>query len=181
MMTWNGASMEMIESMKVVCDAGPIIHLDELNCLDLLTDFQEIILPDTVWKEIKKHRPSGIARPELSFTRLTGELPANELLITMCRAFSLDAGETEALALMEKNPKAIFLTDDASARLVAEQMGFRAHGTIGILIRSKRRGLRKNHEIIATLEKIPFKSTLYVKPSLLDEIILKVKKEWAAE
>jgi len=51
----------------------------------------------------------------------------------MCRVFSLDAGESEALALMEKNPNAIFLTDDASARLVAEQMGFRTHGTIGVL------------------------------------------------
>jgi len=27
-----------------VFDAGPIIHLDELNCLDLLCDFQEILL-----------------------------------------------------------------------------------------------------------------------------------------
>jgi len=24
---------------EVVCDAGPLIHLDELDCLDLLTDF----------------------------------------------------------------------------------------------------------------------------------------------
>ena len=23
----------------VVCDAGPLIHLDEIGCLDLLTDF----------------------------------------------------------------------------------------------------------------------------------------------
>lgn len=43
-MTWNGASTVMIKSTtKVVCDAGPVIHLDELNCLDLLTDFQEIV------------------------------------------------------------------------------------------------------------------------------------------
>lgn len=172
----------MIELItKVVCDAGPIIHLDELNCLDLLTDFQEIILSDTVWEEIKKHRPLAIGRPSLAFTRLAAKLPANELLLTMCRVFSLDAGETEALALMEKNPKAIFLTDDASARLVAEQTGFRAHGTIGILIRSKRRGQRKPQQIIRTLEEIPLKSTLYVRPSLLEETILKVKSDWSLE
>lgn len=27
-----------------VCDAGPIIHLDELNCLDLLSDFHSLLL-----------------------------------------------------------------------------------------------------------------------------------------
>jgi len=40
-------------SMKSVCDAGPIIHLDELDCIHLLSDFQEIILSDTVWAKIK--------------------------------------------------------------------------------------------------------------------------------
>ncbi len=39
-------------SSKVICDAGPFIHLDELNCLDLLADFKEIIVPLVVEKEI---------------------------------------------------------------------------------------------------------------------------------
>ena len=30
---------------KVVCDAGPVIHLDELNCLDLLADSAKAFLP----------------------------------------------------------------------------------------------------------------------------------------
>jgi len=35
----------------------------------------------------------------------------------MSRTFVLDAGETEALALMKEIPNAIFLTDDASGRI----------------------------------------------------------------
>lgn len=27
---------------SVVCDAGPLIHLDEAGCLDLLADFAEV-------------------------------------------------------------------------------------------------------------------------------------------
>jgi hypothetical protein len=27
----------------VVCDAGPLIHLDELGCMDLLLDFSEVL------------------------------------------------------------------------------------------------------------------------------------------
>lgn len=163
---------------KVICDAGPIIHLDELNCLDLLADFQEIILSDTVWKEIKRHRPLALKRSDISFTTLPGKIPTDELLLTICRIFSLDAGEIEVLALMEKTPESMFLTDDASARLVAEQMGFRVHGTIGILIRSTRRGQRKAEEVVRILTEIPSKSTLYIKPSLLEEIILMIKSEF---
>ena len=52
----------------------------------------------------------------------------------------LDAGETEALALMKEDSDAIFLTDDASARPAAKQMGFEVRGTIGILARSQYEG-----------------------------------------
>jgi len=38
--------------VKLICDAGPIIHLDEISCLDLLNDFDEIIIPPAVEREI---------------------------------------------------------------------------------------------------------------------------------
>lgn len=40
----------------VVCDAGPLIHLDQLGCLDLLSDFSVVLVPDAVWSEVLKHR-----------------------------------------------------------------------------------------------------------------------------
>jgi hypothetical protein len=39
-------------SPVVIADAGPIIHLDELGCLDLLADFGSIIVPEAVWLEV---------------------------------------------------------------------------------------------------------------------------------
>jgi predicted nucleic acid-binding protein len=176
---WNGDFTGMTKkTAKVVCDAGPIIHLDELNCLDLLCDFQEILLADTVREEINQHRPLALERSGLSLKCYPEEYPANEPLFTMCRIFSLDAGEIEALAIMEKNPTAVFLTDDASARLVAQQMGFKVHGTIGILIRSIREGKRRPEQVLSILEDIPLKSTLYIKSSLLEEVIIRIKNEF---
>jgi hypothetical protein len=65
---WNGAFMAVTKSnIRAICDAGPVIHLDELNCLDLLCDFQEIILADTVWKEVKYHRPGVLKKPDIHF------------------------------------------------------------------------------------------------------------------
>ena len=169
----------MIKSaLKIVCDSGPIIHLDELNCLYLLEDFQEILIPETVHKEIKRYRPLRLNNSNLPFVLSAGTIPNNSTLITLCSIFLLDVGETEALALMEKNPQAIFLTDDASARMVAEQMGFKVHGTIGILVRSIRRSQMEPGEVLRILKEVPSQSTLYIKLSLLDEIILKIKKEY---
>jgi predicted nucleic acid-binding protein len=79
---------------------------------------------------------------------------------------------------MERNPQHILLTDDAAARLVAEKMKFRVHGTIGVLIRSIRRRMRKPEEILNILAEIPQTSTLHIKPSLLKEIIHMVKSEF---
>ncbi len=171
--------MGMIESTsKVVCDSGPVIHLDELNCLHLLEDFQEVLIPDAVQKEIKRYRLLSLDKLSVPFVFSPGNIPDNTRLLTLCRIFSLDVGEIEALALIEKNPQAIFLTDDASARMVAEQMGFRVHGTIGILVRSIRRGQMEVGEVLGILQKVRSKSTLYIKPSLLDEIIQQIREEF---
>ena len=171
--------MDAIKSgHTVVCDAGPAIHLDELGCLDLLQDFKEILLTDTIWEEIKRYRPSALTKANLVFLKQTGDSPSSESLLALCKIFSLDAGEIEALALMEQRPKAILLTDDAAARLVAIQMGFNVHGTIGIIVRSIRRKQKSPKEVLGILEDIPLRSTLYIKLSLLEEIQLKIRNEF---
>jgi predicted nucleic acid-binding protein len=170
--------MEMTDkSIKAVCDAGPIIHLDELDCLNLLSEFPEILLSETVWKEINQHRPFTLEQSGLNFIKCSQEYPVNESLYTMCRIFSLDAGEIEALAIMERNPMAMFFTDDAAARLVAQQMGFKVHGTIGILVRSIRRGIMEQEQVLRILSEIPLKTTLYIKSSLLNEVIGKIEND----
>ncbi len=165
-------------NIRAICDAGPVIHLDELNRLELLCDFQEIILADTVREEIKHHRPGALKKPDIHFMRASQEYPEGELLRTMCRTFSLDAGEIEALAIIEKNPDAMFLTDDACARLVADRMGFKVHGTIGIIVRAIRREFMQPEQVLRILAEIPSKSSLHIRPSLLEKIIGKIKKEF---
>lgn len=176
---WNGASAAVTSSpVNVVCDTGPILHLDELDSLDLLSDFQKVILPSCVHGEIRSTRPSLLESSDIRFTICKATLQTDDALSTVCRIFFLGPGETEALAIMRGESTATFLTDDAAARLVAEQMGFKVHGTIGILIRSIRRGLREPTEVVSILSQIPARSTLYIKRALLDDIVLQVKTEF---
>jgi len=158
-----------------VCDAGPIIHLDEVESLFLVRDFR-ILLPQTVHDEIKKHRPLALERLRYSLVPSRGRMPSGDALSTMCQIFALDAGETEALSIMEENPDAIFFTDDAAARLVAEKTGFKVHGTVGILVRGARRRLLGIDQVLTILSQLPTKSSLHIKPSLVQEALLKIRE-----
>ena len=163
---------------RVVCDAGPIIHLDELGCGNLFQDFKEVLLTEAVWNEIISNRPAGWNRTDLPFVRKSNCVPVGEELNTLCRVFSLHRGEVSALGIMEKNPGALFLTDDCAARLVAGKMGYNVHGTIGILLRAIRRDILKPSEVLNLLSELPQRSSLYIRYSLLNEIILKLKNQF---
>jgi predicted nucleic acid-binding protein len=105
----------------VICDAGPLIHLEELGCLDLLCDFDLVQVPDAVWQEVQRHRPSALRHRKVKLARLSSSPEAAPELIELAQAFLLDGGELEALKIMQQSPAAILLTDDAAARLVAER------------------------------------------------------------
>jgi predicted nucleic acid-binding protein len=158
-------------TIGVVCDAGPLIHLDELNCLSLLNDFDPILVPVQVWQEVAAHRGEALAHSDLQLQRVNVVISSTPAFQTLVQSLSLDLGEQAALTLMESHPQAIFLTDDAAARLAAMTLSYRVHGTIGILIRAIRRQQRSAEEVITTLRNMPTESTLFVRPKLLQEII----------
>lgn len=162
---------------EAVLDAGPLIHLAELEALDTLVDFSALFVPMAVKEEVECYQPSALNHPDLSLQYVFAPLPPPSLL-AMGRALALDKGEMNALSLMDLHPKAIFLTDDSAARLAAEHRGIKAHGTIGILIRSVRQGHRTEREVIDLLRGLRSRSTLYIRPSLLAEIIQALEKEW---
>jgi predicted nucleic acid-binding protein len=175
---WSGAYTEMNSSpADVVCDAGPLIHLDELDCLDLLSDFQTVFVPEQVWREVENHRPNALKHPDVVMQRVSIELSENAPFQTLVRALALDLGEQAALSLMERYPQATLLTDDAAARLAAESLGYEAHGSIGILLRAIRRRQRTLQQVLLTLRSLPTRSSLHIRPDLLQRIITRVETE----
>lgn len=161
-----------------ICDAGPIIHLDELDSLDLLSDFHSLIISKTVQIEVTKHRPKALQNTE-TILKIIDILSSPEpRLLVLSKALLLDKGEIESLSLMQENHEAIFLTDDSAARLVAEELGYRVHGTIGIILRAIRKKTRTPKEVIKLLKEMPERTTLFIRPVLLEEITQKIEKEY---
>ena len=168
--------MEPIDSpAQVVCDAGPLIHLDELSYLNLLSDFAAVLVPGAVWSEVEQHRPRALEKATVPLVRVAVEISREPGFDTLVRALNLGAGEQAALSLMQSYPGAIFLSDDAAARLAAKAFHFRSQGTVGILLRSLRRGQCTRDQVLGLLQDIPKKSTLHIRRGLLQSVIEDVK------
>jgi predicted nucleic acid-binding protein len=159
----------------VVCDAGPLIHLDEVGCLDLLADFSEVLVPDAVWEEVLKHRPGALDHAAMTPRRVRPTAPEPPALEALAQVLSLHTGEREALRVMLEHRPGLLLTDDTAARLAAGSLGIVTHGTMGILVRAIRRRQRTKPEILAVLRALPVQSTLHLKRSLLDAVIHEVE------
>ena len=110
-------------------------------------------------------------------TKVNVTISSNAPFQALLKSLSLDLGEQVALTLMENFPGGILLTDDAAARLAAVTLGYKVHGTIGVLIRAIRRQQKSKEEILTILRDLPNLSTLYVRPGLLKEIISQVENE----
>jgi len=162
---------------KAVLDAGPLIHLSEFRALDMLIDFEVLYIPPVVWDEVVHHQPDVFDPAVLPFERV--ETPfVDPKLATFAKMFSLDPGEMQSLAVMTNYPESLFLTDDAAARLVAEEFGYKVHGTLGLLIRSVRKGHRSPKEILDILGNLQKDTSLHIRSSLLSDVIRKLEKEW---
>jgi predicted nucleic acid-binding protein len=157
----------------VVCDAGPIIHLSELNQLSLLFDFPTIFVTQSVAKEVEKHRPIHLNEWPLE---IVSEPVIDLQLSVLAKAYGLHTGEISALSFARTQNPVIFLTDDAAARLAAIQMSLRVHGTIGILLRAVRTRLKSVSEIKSCLESIPHSSTLHIQANLIHHAIEELEK-----
>lgn len=134
----------------VVADAGPIIHLDELDCLDVLADFEKVYVPEAVWLEVLNHRPRAMAAFSAIFVR---QIPVktSPLVTALTPLYTLHSGEQEALHLCVELGNSLLLTDDTAARLAAKGLGIAAHGTLGLLVRAIRRQSRSKTEVLALL------------------------------
>ncbi len=161
---------------EAVLDSGPLIHLSKLGALDVMSDLN-LFIPDAVWEEVARHQPSALKHSKLHLRRVSAPAPSAELH-ALVRALALDRGEVESLSLLETHPNAIFLTDDAAARLAAEQRGHRTHGSIGLLIRSVRQGRNKPDQVLALVRALPQRSTLFIRHGLLQAIVERLEKEW---
>jgi len=169
--------MVKIKSALVVADAGPLIHLDELDSLDVLSDYAAVLVPNAVWLEVLSHRPQALQSSTVNLIRQLVPTPSAKI-DALSAIYTLHHGEREALLICLNHSVNTLLSDDTAARLAAKSLSIASHGTLGLLIRAARQQSRTPTEVLALLALIPQQTTLHIRPSLLNEVIERVKLEW---
>ncbi|RJP53580.1 MAG: hypothetical protein C4586_01150 [Anaerolineaceae bacterium] len=116
----------------IVCDTGPLLHLNEAGAIHLLALAGEVLIPTLVVVEFEANA-QGWRPPQ--WVKVVGlDKPAQQKAERRVKADEIDAGEAEAIELALQEHADWLLTDDAKARQFAESAGLEVHGSIGILL-----------------------------------------------
>ncbi len=156
--------------MIVIADSSILIALSAIGELDLLRHrFGEIIVPDAVWKETvddASEYPGAVNIRASSWIKVKAiqDSPLKDMLQR-----ELDIGEAEVLELAIDLKADVVLLDEKEAREVAERLGLKPLGVIGILFWAKKKGLIKN--LKATLDELKTKVSFWISPDLYTKIL----------
>jgi predicted nucleic acid-binding protein len=124
-----------------VADASPLILLDKVGHAALLTKLcDELALPDAVVREVGV-KPEGerlIAElASIPHVRIEGHIPTPAEL----EAWDLGPGESQVLALAATRGGSRAVLDDLEARRCGRSLGIPLIGTLGVVLRAKRKAL----------------------------------------
>lgn len=123
-----------------VANASPVIVLAKAGHLELLNELPgELVLPEAVVAEVLAGPESDPARQALEGGWGLRQSPVaipSELL-----EWGLGPGETAVLALARERAPCTAILDDAAARTCAKAYGVPLLGTLGVVLRAKKRGL----------------------------------------
>ncbi len=129
--------------MQVVSNTSPLSALSIIGRLGLLrTHFGTIRIPNAVWTELSRldHDPG---RQALEQAHSEGWIQvhqgANRPMIEIL-SVTLDAGESEAIAMAQEWPADLLVMDQSSGRAMARNLKIRITGTLGVLLKAKRDG-----------------------------------------
>lgn len=162
---------------NAVSNAGPLIHLAEIERFALLKVFTKIYIPEKVYKEACIEGMPGereVRNAEnievLSVSKEEIEKVSEKINL------KLEEGELEALTLCNRLKVEIFLTDDLDARDAGKQLGFEVHGSVGVIARAYREGLIDLEMAKKALEDLYSISKLFVTRGIIKEAIKELEK-----
>ena len=125
-----------------VADAGPLIHLAEVDGLALLRIFAALHIPDAVWSETT--RPNRVREVDLAELRNIHRHTLSQAQVVQFLQETglegLHTGDVESLCLCQHARVSTLLTDDLSVREAAKQLSLTPVGSLGIVIRAYRVG-----------------------------------------
>ncbi len=164
--------------MIVVADTTPLISLMKIKKLGLLEKlFGHVQIPEAVYQELVINSFFEQEIQEIKTCNYIHVVKVSEkrAVEILRRATGLDAGESEAIVLMDEQEGNLLLMDEIKGRNIAKQMGMRIMGTIGILLIASEKQIISYNEIVQSVE-ILRDSGRHIKKDLYEALLEAAKK-----
>ncbi|HEV2843792.1 MAG TPA: DUF3368 domain-containing protein [Thermoanaerobaculia bacterium] len=151
-----------------VVNASPLILLGKIGRVALLSDLSdELIVPAVVAREVGV-KPEGerivSEVASLPGVRFEGEIATSSEIA----AWNLGPGESQVLALAGARPRSRAVLDDLEARRCAQSLGLAVIGTLGVVLRARRKGvIERARPVIEHLRRVG----LYASDSLVEQAL----------
>jgi predicted nucleic acid-binding protein len=147
-------------TIVAVADTGPLIHLAEIDSLDLLTAIDDLLIPDTVYEELEEGGiPTKLS--DLGWERI-------EVVDPIDSSAELDAGERAALAVALERDDTVFLTDDLAAREFAQDQNIEVHGSIGVIALAYHRDIVPSSEAASLMRSLQTEASLFITDAIVE-------------
>ena len=155
----------------VVADTGALISLGIVGHIDLIEKvFGDFYIANAVWEELQEYENAEFDQSVLSYLekRVVKIKSRNHLSVIM------DYGESESVILYEELNANYLLIDDNKARIIAESFNVNCIGSIGLLLKSKQKGLTDN---LRSVFKKWIDNQRYFSKKILNEILIQTGEE----
>lgn len=146
----------------IVADASCLIVLQNIQELSLLEKlFGEVFIT----KEVKKE--FGLDLPEwIKVREVHNKIQQNALNLI------LDEGEASSIALSLETGNSLLIIGEKKGRRVAQELGLKIIGTLGVILRAKERDLTDSIEdLVEKLENADFRIPQSLKAKILENSV----------
>lgn len=158
------------EKLRAVSNTGPILHLHEIQSLNVLKLFRLIVSPEV------EHEIRNIAKVAMQFNVVRLKPRYKDLSKIITNEYFLDMGEAESIALAAQEHTKLFFTDDLEAREVGKSYGLEVHGTVGLILRAFREGAIPKDDAINKVWFLYRDSSLYITSDVVQWIIERIEE-----
>jgi len=114
--------------------------ISDTSCFIVLTNIGELELLQKTYGQVITTAEVAAEYGDVLPAWVKIEIPSDKTRQHILE-LQLDKGEASAIALALENPDSTIILDDYKARRVAEQLGLDTTGTIGVIIKAKKKGI----------------------------------------
>jgi predicted nucleic acid-binding protein len=156
--------------MIVVADTSVILNLCRIQHEQLLQQlFQKVLIPPQVASEFTRLAEAQTRFGGLSLPAWITVLAESKNVPSSVVQANLDPGESAAIALCLSEKADALLIDETLGRRVAENLGLRTIGILGVLIESRRRQLIPSVKNL--LDRLENEAGFWVSPNLRMKVL----------